>query len=240
MNIQIFDFKGNEVREITDINGNPWFVAKDICQILGYTNPSKAISDHVDSDDKLNNESLSSLGQRGGWIVNESGLYSLILRSQLPSAKAFKKWVTSEVLPAIRKNGGYLSSSVDFTDPDNIQRLLNAWKEDRKKLEVAQPKAAFTDAVLRDKHTHFSITEASKHFGMLRKQLFDLLRKNGLLLEDNTPSQKALREEVLTYRLNPGINGLNRSQSVFTSDNLFNFHKRYLNDGGQLELIPGA
>ena len=80
-----------------EISGEPWFVGKDVAEALGYSNPSKALADHVESDDKLNNESLSSLGQRGGWLINESGLYSLILSSKLPSAKDFKHWVTSEV-----------------------------------------------------------------------------------------------------------------------------------------------
>ena len=86
-----------EVRTIL-INDEPYFVGKDITEILGYQNASKAISDHVDEEDKLNNDSLLSLGQRGGWLINESGLYSLILSSKLPSAKKFKRWVTSEGL----------------------------------------------------------------------------------------------------------------------------------------------
>lgn len=94
-----------------EISGEPWFVGKDVAEALGYSNPSKALADHVESDDKLNNESLSSLGQRGGWLINESGLYSLILSSKLPSAKEFKHWVTSEVLPSIRKTGGYVNPS---------------------------------------------------------------------------------------------------------------------------------
>lgn len=94
------------IRAVT-IEDEPWFVGKDVATRLGYTNPSKALADHVDEEDKLNNESLLSLGQRGGWIINESGLYSLIFASQLPSAKKFKRWVTSEVLPAIRKSGTY-------------------------------------------------------------------------------------------------------------------------------------
>lgn len=89
------------------VNEEPYFVGKDVAEILGYSNASKALADHVDDDDKLNNESLSSLGQRGGWIINESGLYSLILCSKLPSAKRFKKWITSEVLPLIHKHGLY-------------------------------------------------------------------------------------------------------------------------------------
>ena len=90
-----------------EINGEPWFVGKDVAEILGYSNPSKALIDHIDDEDKLNNETLSSLGQRGGWLINESGLYSLILSSKLPTAKEFKRWVTSEVLPSIRKTGTY-------------------------------------------------------------------------------------------------------------------------------------
>ena len=86
------------------VDGQPYFVGKDIAEILGYANPSKALADHVDNEDKLNNESLSSLGQRGGWLINESGLYSLILTSKMENAKKFKHWVTSEVLPEIRKN----------------------------------------------------------------------------------------------------------------------------------------
>ena len=89
------------------IDGEPWFVGKDVAEALGYSNPSKALVDHVDGEDKLNNESLSSLGQRGGWLINESGLYSLIFSSKLESARRFKRWVTSEVLPAIRKTGNY-------------------------------------------------------------------------------------------------------------------------------------
>lgn len=95
-----------QIRTVT-INNEPWFVGKDVTDILGYTNSSKALADHVDEEDKLNNESLSSLGQRGGWLINESGLYSLILLSKMPNAKKFKHWVTSEVLPSLRKTGSY-------------------------------------------------------------------------------------------------------------------------------------
>ena len=99
-----------EIRSMT-INGEPWFVGKDIAAALGYSNPSKALIDHVDDEDKLNNETLSSLGQRGGWLINESGMYSLILSSKLEGAKRFKRWVTSEILPSIRKTGAYATDS---------------------------------------------------------------------------------------------------------------------------------
>ena len=94
---------------VVELNGDPWFVGKDVANNLGYQNLSKAIIDHVDEGDKLNNKSLSSLGQRGGWLINESGLYSLILSRKLPKAKKFKRWVTSEILPSIRKHGAYMT-----------------------------------------------------------------------------------------------------------------------------------
>nr|UVM97167.1 MAG: antirepressor protein KilAC domain protein [Bacteriophage sp.] len=134
--IQTFNFNALTLRTLTDENGDPWFVAKDACDVLGYTNASKAISDHVDPEDKLNNESLSSLGQRGGWLVNESGLYSLILSSKLPTAKEFKRWVTHEVLPTIRKHGIYATeATIDqiLANPDFGIRLLTDLKEERAK-----------------------------------------------------------------------------------------------------------
>ena len=109
--IELYEFKGARVRIIMK-DGAPWFVAKDVAEILGYRNPNEAVQDHVEAVDKihsseLNSKSLLYLGQRGGWLINESGLYGLILSSKLPSAKRFKKWVTSEVLPSIHKTGMY-------------------------------------------------------------------------------------------------------------------------------------
>lgn len=109
--IQVFNnTEFGEIRTM-EINGEPWFVGKDIAAALGYSNPSKALIDHVDEEDKLNNETLSSLGQCGGWLINESGMYSLILGSKLDGAKCFKRWVTSEILPSIRKTGAYATNS---------------------------------------------------------------------------------------------------------------------------------
>lgn len=109
-----------------EIDDMPYFVGKDVAEILGYTNPSKALDDHVDDEDKLNNKSLSSLGQRGGWLINESGLYSLILSSKLPKAKEFKHWVTSEVLPSIRKTGMYAAADIQIQQDLAKAELLNA------------------------------------------------------------------------------------------------------------------
>ena len=117
-NLQTWNYESSEIRTV-QMNGEPWFVGKDVATVLGYANASKAIQDHVDTEDKLNNESLSSLGQRGGWLVNESGLYSLILSSKLPNAKKFKRWVTNEVLPSIRKHGAYMMGQT----PERIKAL---------------------------------------------------------------------------------------------------------------------
>ena len=123
--------KFGEVRTVEQ-NGEPWFVGKDVAVILGYTNPSKALTDHVDDEDKLNNETLSSLGQRGGWLINESGLYSLILSSKLPTARAFKRWVTSEVLPSLRKHGLYAADEL-LNNPDLMIEAMQALKAERAK-----------------------------------------------------------------------------------------------------------
>ena len=117
--MKIFNFEDNEVRTQT-INGEPWFVGKDVADILGYSNPAKAIRDHDDDEDKGQNDTFTPGGMQIMTIVNESGLYSLVFKSQLPSAKRFKRWVTSEVLPTIRKTGSYQIPA----DPMDALRLM--------------------------------------------------------------------------------------------------------------------
>lgn len=147
------------------VNEEPYFVGKDVAEILGYSNASKALADHVDDDDKLNNESLSSLGQRGGWIINESGLYSLILCSKLPSAKRFKKWITSEVLPSIHKHGLYATDQVIdniLNNPDFGIELLTRLKEER----VARVEAERKNAILMHVNKTYTVTEIAKELGL--------------------------------------------------------------------------
>ncbi|HFI0804721.1 TPA: BRO family protein, partial [Streptococcus suis] len=147
--------------QLLEINNEPWFVGKEIAEILGYQNPSKALKDHVDEEDKLNNETLLSLGQRGGWIINESGLYSLILKSKLPQAKQFKRWVTSEVLPAIRKHGGYLTDNKleeALLNPDTLISLATQLKEERearKQLQVANSQLMVDNQIMQPKAQYF-------------------------------------------------------------------------------------
>lgn len=105
--IMVFDSERFGRLRGIEIDGESWLVGKDVAERLGYKNPNEALADHVEAEDKLNSKSLSSLGQRGGWLINESGLYSLVLSSKLPEAKAFRHWVTHDVLPTLRKTGEY-------------------------------------------------------------------------------------------------------------------------------------
>ena len=132
------------IRIITE-NNEPWFVGKDVAEILGYTNPLKAIRDHVDEEDKGVNETGTPGGNQKVITINESGLYSLILSSKLPGAKRFKRWVTSEVLPAIRKTGGYIPVNPGMSDMEVLARAvliskktIDVLKEENRKLETAK------------------------------------------------------------------------------------------------------
>ncbi|MBI9110290.1 Bro-N domain-containing protein [Maridesulfovibrio ferrireducens] len=134
-NIIPFQFGQSEIRVIQDKDGNPWFVAKDVCASLGFKNPSDATK-YIDEDDRTLISNPSGNGGSKATIINESGLYSLILRSRKPEAKKFKKWVTSEVLPSIRKTGSYQAeqkaekqSLTDSTSNDrrNLRELVDRW-----------------------------------------------------------------------------------------------------------------
>lgn len=230
--IQIFkNEQFGEVRVI-EHNGEPWFVGKDVTGILGYQNASKALTDHVDEEDKLNNESLSSLGQRGGWIINESGLYSLILSSKLPQAKQFKRWVTSEVLPSIRKHGGYINGQENMTDEELLSKALlmaqSKIEERDKQIEQMRPKEIFADAVATSK-TSILIGELAKILKQNgveigQNRLFTWLRNNGYLIrrkgtDYNMPTQSAMemglfeiKETVVSH--SDGHTSINKTPKV--------------------------
>ena len=120
----MFDFHNHEVRVLTDDNGEPWFVGKDVTTILGYSDTYGALKKHVEDVDKQNCQNDSFESPRGMTIINESGLYSLILSSKLPTAKEFKRWVTSEVLPSIRKSGGYIAGQETLSDVELLAKAL--------------------------------------------------------------------------------------------------------------------
>ena len=156
-----------EMRTVT-IGEEIWFVGKDVAAILGYKDTSDAMKRHVDDEDKLTRRFADSGQNREMYIINESGLYSLVLSSKLPSAKEFKRWVTSEVLPSIRKHGAYMSPETIervITDPDFIIRLANELKTAQQKVAELQPKADYFDTVSRAEGST-SFRETAKVFGI--------------------------------------------------------------------------
>ena len=192
MELQVFsNAEFGSVRSIM-INNEPYFVGKDVAEVLGYVDPNKAISMHVDEEDKLNDKTSSSLGQRGGWLINESGLYSLILSSKMPNAKKFKRWVTSEVLPAIRKHGVFAVDAM-LNDPDSMIAALQAYKEERQRrlllesenavqkqqLLEMKPKVSYYDVVINSPDL-ISITEIAKDYGWSAKHMNGYLHSKGI------------------------------------------------------------
>ena len=205
--IQQFDFRGASLRTLTDEAGEPWFVAKDVCDILGHSNVSMAL-DRLDDDER----SKFNLGRQGETnIVNEAGLYVLVLGSRKPEAHEFKRWVTHEVLPQIRKTGGYIPTT-DADDDMTIlakavmigQRTMEAQKqkiaEQQTRIVELEPKARFADAVAASDGTCL-VGELAK---MLRQngmdigqnRLFRLLQADGYLGKSgsnrNVPTQRAM------------------------------------------------
>lgn len=141
-----------EIRTVT-INNEVWFVGKDIAEALGYSNSRKALTDHVDDEDKNDGVTIrDAIGrEQTPTVISESGMYSLVLSSKLPTAKKFKRWVTSEVLPSIRKNGGYIAGQENMSDDELMAKALmvaqNKIAERDKQIERMKPKEIFADAV---------------------------------------------------------------------------------------------
>ena len=201
-------FKNSEFGEIrtVEIGGEPWFMSKDMADILGYTNTAKAIRDHVDDEDKLTERIVLSGQNREVIFINESGLYSLILSSKLPNAKAFKRWVTSEVLPSIRKHGLYAKEEL-LDNPDIAIAAFKALKEERearKALEAEnkqmKPLALFAKSVSAS-DTSILIGDLAKllkqnGYDTGQKRLFEELRQRSFLMKagssKNLLTQKAM------------------------------------------------
>lgn len=191
MELQIY--KNAELGSVrtTVIGVEPFFVGKNVAEILGYSNPQKALRDHVDEEDKTLNDSFTVNGTKGV-LINESGLYSLILRSQLPKAQKFKRWVTSEVLPSIRRHGMYATDEL-IANPDLAIAAFTALKEERERRialeEVAavqkqqiaemQPKATYYDVVLRCKDA-VNISVIAKDYGWSAQKMNEYLHQKGV------------------------------------------------------------
>ena len=176
-----------EIRTIVDENSEPWFVGKDVAEILEYKDTDGALRKHVDSEDKLTRQISGSGQKRKMYVINESGLYSLIFSSKMEKAKEFKRWVTAEVLPAIRRDGGYMVASQGESDEEILARaMIIANKSiERLKLESKQkdqiigelkPKADYVDKILQNKSL-IKISSIAKDYGMSGRKMNELLHE---------------------------------------------------------------
>lgn len=208
--LMIFDYGENKIRTV-EIDGAMWFVGKDVAEVLGYSNPRDALAKHVDEEDRNTVAIRDGKGNPNQTIINESGLYSLILSSKLPTAKEFKRWVTSEVLPTIRKHGAYATPETleeMLANPANMIKVLETLQQEqaaRRKLEEQaeenKPKVLFANSV-EAATTSILVGDMAK---LLRqngleigqKRMFEYLRNNGYLIKQrgesyNMPTQRSL------------------------------------------------
>ena len=225
-------FKNEEFGQVRTmlINNEPYFVGKDVAEILGYSNSSKAVSTHVDDEDKI--MEMIAHSQNGNMVktqtalINESGLYSLILSSKLPAAKKFKRWVTSEVLPQIRKHGAYMTDDTlekALTSPDFLIKLATELKEEKEQRQALEeekklnaPKVVFADAVSTSK-TSILVGELSKilkqnRINIGQNRLFSWLRENDYLIKRkgtdwNMPTQKSMDMKLFEIKESTHLNG---------------------------------
>lgn len=245
---EVFNFENNQVRTVV-VNEYLYFIGKDVAEILGYERPAKAILDHVDEDDKDEVPIQDSIGRMQNTpVINESGLYSLILSSKMPSAKKFKRWVTSEVLPKLRKHGLYATDDL-LANPDIAIAAFTALKEERAKrieLELVnqeqKPKVLFADSVETSSHS-ILIGELAKilkqnSVEIGQNRLFEDLRQDGYLIrrkgnDYNLPTQKSMDLGVMEIKErtvnNPdGSIRLTKTTKVTGKGQIY-FVNRYLN-----------
>ena len=217
-------FENAQFGQVRTINkdGEPWFVGKDVAEALGYSNPRKALYDHVDNEDKTDGVTIrDSIGRpQNPVIINESGLYSLVMSSKLPNARQFKRWVTSEVLPSIRKNGGYIAGQETMTDDELLANALMVAQRkietrdkqieaQEKQIEAMYPKALFADAVSASK-TSILIGDLAKIIkqngvDIGQKRLFQWLRENKYLISQkgasyNSPTQRSMEMKLFEVK----------------------------------------
>ena len=223
--IQVWNYESSEIRTV-QVNGEPWFVGKDVATVLGYSNPRDAINKRVDDEDKGVAKCDTLGGVQDLTIINESGLYSLVLSSKLPNAKKFKRWVTSEVLPSIRKHGAYMTEQTlerALTSPDFLIELatqLKTEQEQRRRLETTvaaqskqmeqdKPKVLFADSVTASSSSILigELAKLIKQNGVDigQRRLFEWMRANGYLIkrkgsEYNLPTQRSMEQGLMEIK----------------------------------------
>ncbi|HJE48912.1 MAG TPA: phage antirepressor [Lactobacillus johnsonii] len=213
--LQLFDFEKNQIR-VLKINNEPWFVGKDVATILGYSNTRKALIDHVDDEDKKDGVTIrDSMGRSQlAVVINESGMYSLILSSKLPNAKKFKRWVTSEVLPAIREDGAYITDNKAMqlmSDPQELGNFLLTIGNRVKALEAEKKELKDTNAkqaakIARDADdVVFAKAIRYSHHAIPVGELAEILTQNGFVIGRNQLFQ-LLREEKYLSSFNHSWN----------------------------------
>lgn len=188
-NIQIFKYENNDVRTV-EMNGEPWFVLKDVCVVLGLGTVSK-VADRLDADEKGMNQIHTLGGMQDVTVINESGLYNVILRSDKPEAKPFRKWVTSEVLPSIRKNGGYIAGQEQLTLMAKALLVANKTLAERDariseltvQNAIMQPKAEYFDELV-DRNLLTSFRETAKQLGVEEKKFISFLMEKKYIYRD--------------------------------------------------------
>lgn len=221
MNNEIKAFSNEEFGSIrrVEVDGEYWLAGKDVAQALGYSNPRKALADHVDEEDKGVTKCDTLGGAQDITIINESGLYSLVLSSKLPTAKKFRRWVTSEVLPSIRKHGAYMTPETleaAILNPDYLIKVATALKQETEKRKALEekvsadaPKVLFADSVAASTSTVL-IGELAKimrqnGINMGEKRLFQWMRDNGYLIKRNgtdynMPTQASMEQGLFRIK----------------------------------------
>lgn len=225
-NIKVFENNEFGTVRTVEVDREPFFVGKDVADILGYQNGSRDINRHVDEEDRHKIMLFDGNQDKETIVINESGLYSLVLSSKLPTAKRFKRWVTSEVLPAIRKTGGYIAGADTMSEAEIMARAVligqRTIEEQKRKIDnlqneidVNRPKVLFADAVSAS-HTSILVGELAKILrgngcNIGQNRLFERLRNDGYLMKcgtsKNIPTQRAMEMGLFEIKEGSYING---------------------------------
>lgn len=187
----IITYKNEQFGEIRTMerDGEIWFVGKDVAEVLGYSRATKAVTEKVDAEDRDEVPIRDSIGRnQKAYIINESGLYSLILSSKLPQAKEFKRWVTSEILPSVRKNGGYIAGQEEMSGEELMARAIlfaeRKIKEQAEQIALMEPKAAYFDRVAESKGS-LCFRDTAKAFGVKEKEFIQFLLDHKLVYRNS-------------------------------------------------------